>query len=342
MQLNRRPAIAAICFWLTLVPVTVLAQQNLQPHNADSTSLPLNASPLLLTGQIISANSQAIMVPKAGDMWRYQIQWMLPEGTVAKPGQIAVIFDKSAVANRIEQLEASLLKATAEEQSQSSDLDAKWLQAEFDLKEAELNLEKAELDAAIPTEVIPAKEYAENQFERLKADLEVSKKRQALKEAAENRSTLLLQIAIDKQRSQLELAHAVKGLEQLQIKANFAGTIIHARDPRKNKKIAVGDAVMVGSQVAMVRALDELEVIAWVNEVDVDRLVINAPVNLSLDADATVKFKGSIQSIGNQASKKAAWGSSNWFPVEIQFTRDEQVELIPGMSVLVEAVEKAS
>ncbi|MCE9678920.1 efflux RND transporter periplasmic adaptor subunit [Shewanella sp. AS1] len=295
---------------------------------------------LLLTGKISSVESQTFSVPKAGDAWRYQIQWMLPEGTLATPGQSVVIFDKSQLNNQIEQLDASLLRVTAQEQSSALELKAAVLQAEFSLKQRQLEVEKAQLDADVPADYIAAKEYAENQFALMQAKSELSKAKQALSEALDKQQASLKQLAIDKQKAQLELSQALKGLEQLELTAQLAGPVLYGRDPFNDEKYDVGDTVQIGRQVATIPALDRLEVVAWVNEVDVDRLEINQNVSLRLDAQSNVTFAGHIASIGKQAMAQAAWGQSKWFKVGIDFDRDNsQINLVPGMSVLVATKE---
>lgn len=290
---------------------------------------------LLLTGQISSVQSQAFMVPKAGKAWRYQIQWMLPEGTIAEPGQTVVIFDKSQLANQIEQLEASLLRVTAQEQSQNIDLTASVLQAQFDLKQKQSELEKSQLDAAVPLDYIAEKDYAENQFKLMQAHSELSKVKQALKEVLDKQSASKSQLAIDRSRAKLELKQALNGLEQLELKAEIKGPVLYGSDPHNEKKFAVGDTVQIGRQVAIVPAMEELEVIAWVNEVDVDKISVGTPVTLRLDSQTNKPFKGSIKEIGRQAQKKMAWGNSNWFKVEVKFEPGDNIKIVPGMSVLV-------
>lgn len=205
MQLNSIIGLSSLCFLLVFSSKITQANESVAKAATLLDTTPLlssrvELSPLLLTGKISSITSQAIMVPKAGEAWRYQIKWMLPEGSVAKVGEVVVIFDKSAIANRIEQLEASLLRVTAQEQSQSIELDAQILQAEFELKQAQLELEKAQLDAGIPADYIAAKKYADNQFNQLKAMSERSKKAQYLKEITDKRVASIAQLQIDKKR----------------------------------------------------------------------------------------------------------------------------------------------
>ncbi|MCG9696449.1 HlyD family efflux transporter periplasmic adaptor subunit [Shewanella sp. Isolate11] len=295
---------------------------------------------LLLTGKISSVESQTFTVPKAGDAWRYQIQWMLPEGTLAQPGQSVVIFDKSQLTNQIEQLEASLLRVTAQEQSTSLELNGAVLQAKFNVKQNQLEVEKAQLDADVPVEFIAAKEYAENQFALMQAKSELSKAKQTLTEALDKQAASLKQLAIDKQKAQLELTQALQGIEQLQLTAKLAGPVLYGRDHWSDEKYGVGDTVQIGRQIATIPALNQLEVVAWVNEVDVDRLKLKQAVSLRLDAQSNISFSGVVSSIGKQAMTQVAWGRSKWFKVGIDFDRDSsQINLVPGMSVLVATKE---
>ncbi|MGI2261256.1 HlyD family secretion protein [Shewanella sp. GXUN23E] len=293
-----------------------------------------SASQLLLTGQIASAKSQRFTVPKAGDNWRYQIQWMLPEGQLAEVGQTVVIFDKSQIDNQIEQLEATLLRVTAQEQSQQNELQAALLQARFNLKKARLELEKAQLEADIPADFIAAKEYADNQFKLLQAEAEVNKAAKALEEANARQTATLRKLALDREEARLKLDSAMADLDSLELKARFAGPMLYAQNGDTDRKSEVGDTVQVGRLIASIPAMDGLQVKAWVNEVDIDKLAVGDTAELRLDAQLERRFTAKVARISSQAQKKQAWGQSNWFEVDLSI--DEQdLALQPGMSVQV-------
>ncbi|MCL1077198.1 HlyD family efflux transporter periplasmic adaptor subunit [Parashewanella spongiae] len=295
-----------------------------------------NESPLLLTGKIASVESQSFTVPKAGDAWRYQIQWMMPEGTIAEVGQNVVVFDKSQINNKIEQLEANLLRVNAQEQSQTISLHSTILTTQFEVEQKQLELEKAQLDAAVPADFIAAKEYADNQFSLMKAQSSLTKAKQALKAAKEKQQSTLVQLKIDKQKSQLELTKALSDLDSLTLIAKLSGPVLYEQDLWKNKKYEVGDTVNIGRKVASIPAMDNLNIVAWVNEVDIDKIQFNQAVSIYLDAKPNAQFSGSINKISRQASSKVAWGESNWFQISVQFDDNTQISLLPGMSVLVE------
>ncbi|WP_250885501.1 HlyD family secretion protein [Shewanella jiangmenensis] len=292
-------------------------------------------SALLLTGSISSSRSQPFAVPKAGDAWRHQIQWLFPEGKLASVGDTIVIFDKSQIANQIEQLEAALIRVKAQEQSQGIDLESALLSAEFEVRRATLTLEKARLDAAVPADYIAAKEYADNQFKLMQAESELDKANQALKEARENQTSSLAQLAIEKRKAEVELSDALDALDALELKADIAGPVIIGRDWNE-KKYQSGDTVQFGRQIASIPALDGLEVSAWANEVDVDRVRHGQAVCLSLDAMPGQSFQGKVENIGRQAVTRSAWGQSKWFRIEVSLTDAGKLALSPGMSVMVE------
>ncbi|MBE8167117.1 MAG: HlyD family efflux transporter periplasmic adaptor subunit [Shewanella sp.] len=302
-----------------------------------NTAIAASELPLLLTGKIASVKSQSFTVPKAGDAWRYQIQWMMPEGTIAEAGQNVIVFDKSQINNKVEQLEANLLRVKAQEQNQSIALHSTILTAQFDVEQKQLELEKAQLDADVPADYIAAKDYADNQFNLMKAKSSLTQAKQALKAAREKQQSTLVQLKIDKRKSQLELTKTLSDLDSLTRVAKLSGPVLYEQDFRKNKKYEVGDTVNIGRKIASIPAMENLNIVAWVNEVDIDKIKKTQAVHIYLDAKPKEQFSGTINGISRRATPRVAWGESNWFQISVQFDHNNQVNMLPGMSVLVEA-----
>ncbi|MBM7072071.1 HlyD family efflux transporter periplasmic adaptor subunit [Shewanella sp. 202IG2-18] len=295
---------------------------------------------LLLTGQLISSKSQKFSVPQAGNSWRYQIQWMIDEGKVAKVGDNVVIFDKTQIDSQVEQLKANLLRFKAQEQSQTVQLKKTILQVKFELKEKQLNLEKAQLDASIPVDYISAKDYADNQFNLMKAKNDLTQAEEKLESELAKQTSTLKQLRIDNEKAQLELDNTLTSLKKLTIAAEIEGPVSYGRNMWQDKKIAVGDTLQVGRNVANIYALNNLKVTAWVNEVDVDKLQVDQDVLVYLDTDLSQQLDARVTNISSQANKKNAWGNSRWFEVSVEFANQPNIELSPGMSVLVSALPK--
>ena len=97
---------------------------------------------LLLTGTVKAQNNQAFFAPKT-DSWQVQIKWMLPEGDIAKQGELAVVFDSGSIESTIEQQEISLLAAEEELHRLLKSGEQDVLKAKYALKRTALLLERA-------------------------------------------------------------------------------------------------------------------------------------------------------------------------------------------------------
>ncbi|WP_417347118.1 HlyD family secretion protein [Ferrimonas sp.] len=303
-------------------------------------ALRLEAAPLLLTGEVASAQAQSLTVPRAGRSWRYQIQWMAPEGSMVNTGDTVVVFDKSTVSAELDQLEARLIQVEASRQAKRVEVEQSNLKAEFDLKEKRLQLEKAQLDAEVPPDFQSPKEYADKQFELLKAQSELEKAHEALEQARLTARREQAKLDLDKAKVEMELSNAQALISGLELKATHDGPMIYARGRWDGKKTEIGDTVQVGTQVATIPRFDALQVWAWANEVDVDRVRPGTRVSLKLDADPGVGLEGRVTAVALNGERRHGWGESNWFQVEIALADRDAIELTPGMSVQVRLEEQ--
>ena len=105
----------------------------------------------ILSGQIKASDNQTFYAPKT-DSWRVQVQWMLPEGDIAKKGDLVVVFDSGSIQSQIEQEEVSLIVAQEELHRIASNNKKTLLEAIFGQKNAVLLLEKSRIDASISIE----------------------------------------------------------------------------------------------------------------------------------------------------------------------------------------------
>ncbi|SDJ44315.1 HlyD family secretion protein [Ferrimonas sediminum] len=297
--------------------------------------LQAQAQTLLLTGEVSSSQAQSLTVPRAGRAWRYQIQWMAAEGEMVRAGDPVVVFDKSGVSGQIDQFQAALIRVEAAVQAKQVELKQQRLQAEFEVTEKQLLMEKAQLDAEVPADFQSPKEYADKQFELMKAGAELAKSKRALAEVERASVEEMRKLTIDRDKAQLELGNAERLMNNLELTARHDGPMIYARRSSDGVKTEVGDTVQVGAQVATIPGVDGLQVQAWANEVDIDRVQVGMPVRLTLDAQPDRPLSGSVTKVALKAERRHGWGESNWFLVNVSLDNGEAVALVPGMSVLV-------
>ncbi|TKB57581.1 HlyD family secretion protein [Ferrimonas aestuarii] len=305
------------------------------------TTLPSHGETMLLTGEVAALEAQSLTVPRAGRAWRYQIQWMAEEGSMVKAGDPVVIFDKGTITSQVDQNQAQLIQVKAARQAKLVELEQRRLQAEFDFKQRQLQQEKAKLDADVPPDFQSPKEYADKQFELMKADGELEKAQRALMEAKQAAVEEIAKLELDQEKAELELSNSQELMKNLELVAKYDGPIIYARHPWTGEKTEVGSTVQIGTPVASIPKFDELAIQAWANEVEIDAIKPGMSVTVFLDADTQVVLEGKVKQVAQKGIRKPGWGNSNWFQVGVTLGDSKQVELMPGMSVRVELEVKS-
>ena len=105
----------------------------------------------ILSGQVKASDNQTFYAPKT-DNWRVQLQWMLPEGEIAKEGDLVVVFDSGSIQSQIEQDEVSLVAAEEELHRITSSNKQTLLESSYGQKRTALLLDKSRIDAGISVE----------------------------------------------------------------------------------------------------------------------------------------------------------------------------------------------
>lgn len=295
----------------------------------------VGAEGLRLSGEIAARDSQIFVAPR-GDSWQMQIAWMVEEGERVEAGDPVVQYDTSSLATSVEQLESGLRQVQA--QSLRSDLaqDMALRQAEHNFEIAQLQLERAQLDAGVPLALLSELQYEEYQLALKKAESAEREAKRALEVARED-------LAAEKRRNQVEIAGAKNELQRVQAildsmtqRADSSGTAMYVDHPWTGQKIRTGDMVRDGFSVLEIPSTDDLHVRAWLNEVDVARVAENQPVKVYFDARPKLELKGVISRIGSQAEPKQYWGESGYIDIDVAIEDAQDQGLLPGMSVLIE------
>ncbi len=291
------------------------------------------AEPLLLTGQVEDVNAQNLVTPWTNS-WRTQVKWMVEEGKIVEQGDTIVIFDTSNLDAEIEQKENQLRQAEQKAKQEIDKKEREYREAEFDQQLAQLRLEKARVEAEVPKSFRSDYEYAQFQFELMKAKDEYQRAKEAfeLKKKAFESEKTKQQLIIEAAEKDLNISRLQ--LESLSLKAKFKGAVFYATHPWHGTKIQPGSDVQTSMIVAKVSSDSDLKVTAWVNEVDWPKVKEGDEVSLYFDAFLNQKFKGVIESLGTQSSVKSLWGEGAWYEVTVNIEGASD-GLAPGMSALV-------
>ncbi len=287
---------------------------------------------IILMGSFKAQQSEHFLVPIT-NTWRIQIKWMVKEGEYVNPGDPVVRFDTSTLVADIENLENSLKVKKEQKDQKLADYHHQEFELEVKLKQAEIDYNKAQIDASIPPGV-------EAKYEYDKKQLELKKKEQALKNTRIEKETKLvalkaeikqLDIEIREERSKCE--GYVESLENMTLHAKTPGTVIYEKMWWEDRKIQVGDTVFSSMPVAYIPNNESLLAEAWVAESDIHHIRAGQKVKLIPDAYPQRHFTGTIKEVLNSAEDKRQWGRSNYFRTNIQVDALDLDIMKPGMSV---------
>jgi len=263
------------------------------------------------------------------NVYQTKISSIVPEGSVVKAGQTIAELDRGPVASKMADVTLNLQKAQADYTSAQLDSALNLAQAREDVRTAEYGLEEKQI----------AKDQAAYEAPSIKrqAEIDLEKAQRGLEQAKRNLDTKTKQAVakmssvgadLGRQQNQLKLIQDV--MSAFTIKAPADGMVIYIREWNGKKK-------GVGSQwspwdptVATLPDLTHMESDTYVNEVDVRKVAVGQPVEISLDADPTKKLQGTVTSVANVGEQRPNQ-DSKVFEVKIAVTKSDTT-LRPGMT----------
>ena len=312
-----------------------------------SSSLGLNATvsaadtPLILSGKVSSAAKQIVNAPRSSS-WQIQIQWMAEEGDIVEQGQPVVVFDGAATQAQLEQNRERLETLKLEFTQQQMRLEQAVTEAQGRFNVAQMRTAKARIPVAIVSDTINAYQRGQNELALERALMEQGKAREAVTEAQQQLQAGMEKKRIDILQVEDEINYLEGLMEKLNVVAQHTGSVSYALHPWYGTKLRSGMNVQQSWKVLDVQASTDLQVEAFVHEIDALKLAAGDQVTLTFDAFPQQQFSGRIQSIASQAEKNPLLSNASYFPVTIEFASLPERDLYIGMSVRVEAFATAS
>lgn len=295
----------------------------------------LQSKPLLLSGVVKSQGNQVFYSPKT-DNWRVQVQWILPEGEVAQPGDIVIVFDSGSIQAQLEQEKINVISAEEVLVALQSEHEQKDLEANYAVTRAELLLEKAKIDAEIQAQHLSLYDYKKNQLAYEKALIELAKSKQALElVTVENRSAMTKQkITLEQHRKQK--AYLTKKLSKMSLKATQSGPVLYNNHPWNGEKVFVGMTAQPGWELVEIPSESGLYVETWVHETDYKHIQNEASGLLRFDAYLEKPFSVSLVNMSSQPEKRSQLGNDTYYRAEFHFKEAINLALLAGMSAQIE------
>jgi len=289
---------------------------------------------LILSGQVKASDNQTFYAPKT-DNWRVQLQWMLPEGEIAKEGDLVVVFDSGSIQSQIEQDEVSLVAAQEELYRITSSNKQKRLESSYGQKRTALLLDKSRIDASISIEHLSEYDYKKNQLAFEKAVVANAKALESLKQ-----TKVANQVAVKKQQLTIEkhqekLKYNRSKLEQMSVYAKRSGPVLYGTQ-WNGEKVFVGMTAQPSWKIAEIPSMSGLFIEAWIHEVDYKNLSLDQKAKLTFDAFPHTQLTAKLTEISTQPEERKEWGKDVYYRTEFEFDKKSELTLLPGMSAQLE------
>ena len=317
--------------WLSLGQASSAATSEQSVANAKAVAVERGeiSKLLRLDGELRAVRSRTIFADMPDEA---KITWMPDEGTLVKAGDRLVELDSTAVLTKIKDAEEKLIAAENEILRLTAQQEGQLRDFQVELSRFWLAFEKAKVEARLPADVVPRREYQEKQFVLDKAKTEYETQQAKIEQKKREFAAELLVKTIEKQKTEGQLAQAKIGLNRMQIKAPTEGMVLYSDHWNERRKLQVGDVVWGGLPIVTLPDLTEMEVVAQVNEVDGPKISVGNKVRIALDSYPQEVINGTVTDISQTAAKASWQAKAKVFTVVISLDKTLTEIMKPGMS----------
>ncbi|MFZ6767190.1 HlyD family efflux transporter periplasmic adaptor subunit [Undibacterium sp. Di26W] len=331
---------AAILIACPLFTDSSLAQTKVPSATTSATTATAKTRPVLLTGEVIAKDSQAIFVPPSNSS-PVVLRNFVAEGSKVKKGDLLLRIETPNSSN-IEQLIIGIDQTRAKTEAEVAKLEVTALEAEKNLVTAKAALAKALVDAALPKLQITALDFDKYQAEKERAERDLKVKQLAFDDGAAAVSRRKSDGDLELQKQQVNVAYLKAQLARSEVLASQDGIVVHGYSAWRGERLEEGSSAFPGNIAGQVMGSGHMEVKAWALEADRIYLAEGQPVQLTFDALPGVTIQTTITTISHAPEEHTRWGYGRYFRVDIKLPAQlGNYVLAPGMSVLVEPLQAA-
>ena len=299
----------------------------------------------LLTGELRAVRSFPLVTPRGGER-EMQIRWMVDDGSEVKEGDRLVEFDAARLIQTIEERRLKLRQAENDRESRERSAAAEAERKRVAVDKAEVEAEKARIDAVVPAELRAAVEWRKFQatWQEKKAALDKAKLERDAYSVSSGAD--IASARATEEKAQRDVAAAEKALTGMSLVAPRDGIFLVGNfwqwGPEGPRKLQPGDTVWSGFPVGTIPDPSEMEIQAPLAEADHGRIGAGMTARCILDTYPDRVFEGRVEEVGSVSRESGGRGwfsaaAKPGFPVRISLAKSDPL-MRPGLSVRVEVV----
>ncbi|HSY91300.1 MAG TPA: efflux RND transporter periplasmic adaptor subunit [Candidatus Binatus sp.] len=297
-----------------------------------------------VTGELRASHSEMLLAPPIGG-GSLQITHLLHTGAPVKKGELVMEFDPTEQLFKLDQNRSELLQAEQEITKAKADAEVvsaqdkvALLKARFDVRRAELDVQKNELVSTIDAK---KNDLALEQAKRVLAELEQDVKSRSVS----NQATISL--AQEKRnKAKLAMDQAQGNIDKMRVNSPMDGLVALEKNQGAMggfccfpgltmPEYREGDQVEPGRTVGQVVDPKEMEISAKVGELDRNNVKEGQSVDIQLDAFPGNTFHGTVKTVGGSNTRQFWEGdTSSKFEVTIKLSTNDP-RMRPGLTAQV-------
>jgi RND family efflux transporter MFP subunit len=258
------------------------------------------------SGELKARQSVEIRVPdgmQQAQVYQTTIASIIPEGTVVKAGDVVANLDRSQIAAKASEVSLALQKAEAVYEQAMLDSTLNLSKAREDIKTMEFGLEEKRLAKEQAVYEAPTvKRQAEIDYEKAQRALDQAK--QDYETKVEQAKAKMREVGADVQRQRNQLGVIQGVMQGFTVKAPAPGMVIYSREWNGRKRTTGSQVSAWDATVATLPDLTQMESVTYVNEIDVRKVAVGQPAQVTLDADPTKKLTGKVTHVANVGEQR--------------------------------------
>lgn len=296
---------------------------------------------LVVSGELAAVRAVRITAPpvRGGPV---AIRSLAPEGSSVRPGDLLVQIDNAALVSRLLTEELNLERAENELVKKDAELESQLKDLELQLAQHKLELEKARLKVDIDPKLVSLWDWQEYQFAFQRAQKQYDKTKETLELTKKGASDELALLKAKRRQAAALVAKLNSDIAALEVRADRPGTVLYEIYPPSRwasgdlpRKYQVGDQVFSGATILSLPDLEEMEVRAFVSEVDGGLLRPGLRTRMSTDSRPDLEFRGRVEHIPEVAERLGRGSNVRVFVTTISLENTDPSYMRPGMSVRV-------
>jgi multidrug resistance efflux pump len=257
-------------------------------------------------------------------------------------GDLLVQIDNSALVSALQAEQLNLERAENDLVRKQAELEVQAKDLEIQLGQNKLELEKAKLKAEIERGLLSMRDWQDYQFafQRARKEYEKTSKSRELVGKAAQEEVALLRLRRDQITE--KISRLESDIQALEVRADRRGAVLYEIFPPSRwtgdtpRKFQVGDQINSGWTILSLPDLNEMEVRAFVSEVDGGHLRPGQRARIVPDAYPATEFAGTLEHIPQLAERSGRAQNLRAFAATIRLDRTDTRIMRPGMSVRIE------